>query len=126
MSPSPRSQARPQAGGRVDVGVLRELVGDDDGAVRELLAGYLESARSLAGEFDVARDAQDHRALSSLAHRLKSSSRSVGALELGDLCAQLESACRAGVREPIERLNRAVELAIVEVTAEIDRLLAPA
>ena len=126
VSPSPRSQARPQAGGRVDVGVLRELVGDDDGAVRELLAGYLESARSLAGEFDVARDAQDHRALSSLAHRLKSSSRSVGALELGDLCAQLESACRAGVREPIERLNRAVELAIVEVTAEIDRLLAPA
>ena len=35
-------------------------------------------------------------ATAGVAHRLKSASRSVGALQLGELCAELEDHCRKG------------------------------
>ena len=44
--------------------------------------------------------------IAAIAHRLKASSRSVGAATLGDLCAELENACLAGTRESVvQRLS---------------------
>ena len=40
--------------------------------------------------------AADWAATAGVAHRLKSASRSVGALQLGELCAELEDHCRKG------------------------------
>ena len=80
----------------VDVSVLTRLLGDDQGTLRRLLAIYLSSLRSADEELRAAFAANDVRAIGNIAHRLKSASRSVGALALGDLCAEMENACRAG------------------------------
>ncbi|WP_265945771.1 ATP-binding protein [Dechloromonas sp. A34] len=89
--------AKPAAGKRlVDVSVLTALVGDDKANLRRLLGIYLTSIRSACEELLPALATNDARGIGGIAHRLKASSRSVGALELGDLCAELENACRAG------------------------------
>ncbi|HXE38450.1 MAG TPA: Hpt domain-containing protein, partial [Azonexus sp.] len=95
-SPVP-AVAKPAAGNRlVDVSVLTALVGNDQANVRRLLGIYLTSVRSACEELLPALTTNDVRVIGAIAHRLKASSRSVGALELGDLCAELENVCRAG------------------------------
>ena len=71
----------------VDVSVLKGLVGDDPQTVQELLFDYRASAQRSGSELRRAHAANDVRQLGAIAHQLKSSSRSVGALTLGDLCA---------------------------------------
>nr|WP_323134656.1 PAS domain S-box protein [Aromatoleum toluclasticum] len=78
----------------LDVSVLGGLVGDDPVVIREFLGDYLASAGSLAAETRAAFAARDSGAVAAAAHKLKSSSRAVGALALGDLCNRIERAVR--------------------------------
>jgi two-component system sensor histidine kinase/response regulator len=112
------------ASAAIDVSVLKSLVGDDMDTVREFLAEFLHSARSQAAEIIASCEANDTDSVGAIAHKLKASSRSVGALALGDLCAELEDASRAGRRAEIaERRERfesamnAVDRCIVETLA---------
>jgi HPt (histidine-containing phosphotransfer) domain-containing protein len=61
-----------------------------------LLDDYLASARPQVDDLRAAVAAGDSTRAAGIAHKLKSSSRSVGALPLGDMCAELESAGKAG------------------------------
>jgi two-component system sensor histidine kinase/response regulator len=122
IAPSPATAPRADI---VDVSVLKSLVGDDDATVREFLAEFLSAARAQAAEILACCAAEDHRGLGSVAHKLKASSRSVGALALGDLCAELENASRAGSRTEINahclrfaQAMRAVDARVVEQLAE--------
>jgi HPt (histidine-containing phosphotransfer) domain-containing protein len=54
-----------------------------------------------------------------LAHKLKSSSRSVGAMRLGGLCEALEHAGRSGDDTRCNALTEAVQSAFAEVDALI-------
>ncbi len=80
----------------MDVEVLKDMVGDDTALVRELLADYLEAAKAYVAQLREAFAAGDTRRMADITHKLKSSSRSVGAMVMGDLCAELESASRIG------------------------------
>ena len=71
-----------------------------------------------------ARGADDIRQIGAIAHKLKSSSRSIGALTLGDLCAELENACRTGTREEVSRGIVQFEAALRDVDAQIASVLA--
>ena len=119
--------SRPQAvatdsGVAVDVSVLKSLVGDDAGTVHEFLAEYLNTARAQAAEIVAGCDAECNSRVGAVAHKLKASSRAVGALALGDLCAELENASRAGGRSEMsvhrarfEHAMRDVEACIVDI-----------
>lgn len=107
----------------VDVSVLKALVGDDSDAVLGVLSDYLDSARKSGAELRAAFSVGDAGHIATLAHRLKSSSRSVGALALGDLCAELENAGRSGDRAAIKRYFRLCEEVLASVEAEIAVLL---
>ena len=79
-----------------DVRVLREISGDEPQAMVELVECFDEVAIGIrAGLLQAAADADAGQA-AMLAHSLKSSSRALGALELGDLCALLEADCGSG------------------------------
>ena len=88
----------PQGGGNapVDVNVLKALVGDDEEIIRDFLHDFRISAAKIAAELRTACAAGQAAAAGALAHKLKSSSRSVGALALGELCAAMEQAGKAG------------------------------
>ncbi|MFZ5512163.1 MAG: PAS domain S-box protein [Pseudomonadota bacterium] len=122
-------QEEDAAGGRaaetvVDVTVLKGLVGDDMHIVWEFLRDYLASARRLAAELGAAFAAGDARQVGAIAHKLKSSSRSVGALGLGDLCAELEKAGRFGDQVALERGVPRFAAVLAQVVAAIETILA--
>lgn len=108
----------------VDIDVLKALVGDDQETVRELLADYRTSAGRLADDIRHAHDSRDVRQIASIAHTLKGSSRSIGALALGDVCAELENACRADAWEGVSQSTLKFEAELVDVNACVDQLLA--
>ena len=80
----------------VEVNVLKAIVGDDEVMIAEFLHEFRLSAEKIAGELRIAYAAKQAENAGALAHKLKSSSRSVGALALGELCAQIEQAGKNG------------------------------
>ncbi len=76
----------------VDIHVLEELVGDDPVTIDEMLQDYQASVAKAAAELREAYQSGRYPSVGSIAHKLKSSSRSVGALALGELCADMEVA----------------------------------
>jgi two-component system sensor histidine kinase/response regulator len=82
--------------GPVDVRVLEALVGDDPAVISEFLQDFRASSVKIATELRAAYQAGQTAVVAAAAHKLKSSARSVGALALGELCAQMEQAGKAG------------------------------
>jgi PAS domain S-box-containing protein len=80
----------------VDVKVLKTLVGDDKTIIAEFLHDFRISAGRIAAELRTAYTRGDTMATGAAAHKLKSSARSVGAMALGEVCAEMELAGKAG------------------------------
>ncbi|MEJ1959709.1 MAG: PAS domain S-box protein [Nitrosomonadales bacterium] len=80
----------------VDISVLKALVGDDDATIREFLHYFRLSATKITIELRAACAAGQTATAGALAHKLKSSARSVGALALGERCAAMEQAGMVG------------------------------
>ena len=91
----------------------------------QLLRTYREQAPQQFAAMHAALAAGDIAALGGVAHSLKSASYSVGAKRIGDICAALETAARAG--DGSEAPQRLVLLAEAweRVQPEMDALLPP-
>ena len=76
----------------LDVGVLEALVGGDRAIIEEFLQNFHSSARTIARELLDAHESGRTTLAAALAHKLKSSARAVGAMALGDICAEIEQA----------------------------------
>jgi len=76
----------------LDVSVLEGLVGSEPAVIAELLRDFRTSARESTVEMRAACEGREPLAVQAVAHRLKSSARSVGALALGELCVKMEDA----------------------------------
>jgi HPt (histidine-containing phosphotransfer) domain-containing protein len=81
--------------GAIDPSALKDVFGDDNETFKEILNGFLEPAESDVGEIEAAFADRSADGVAKAAHKLKSSSRSVGANELADLCLTLEEAGNA-------------------------------
>ncbi|OZA30035.1 MAG: histidine kinase, partial [Hydrogenophilales bacterium 17-61-9] len=99
----------------VDVNVLKALIGDDEALIREFLHDFCISAAKIAVELRAACAAGQIMAAGTAAHKLKSSARSVGALALGELCAGMEKAGKAGDTEALAVLLPRFELELADV-----------
>ncbi|MDE2121127.1 MAG: CHASE domain-containing protein, partial [Betaproteobacteria bacterium] len=84
----------------LEVARLHRLVGDDPAVVDSLLRQYAEELRDSLESLQAAALDADVARLGELAHRLKSSSRTVGAEELGQACEQLEGRAREHTGAP--------------------------
>ena len=80
----------------VDVSTLEALIGTDPQVIKEMLQQFRVSAARLSADLAEACAAQRAADAAAIAHKLKSSARSVGALKLGDLCSNIEIAGHAG------------------------------
>ena len=124
LPPLPEAPTQPGRGGPpVDVTILHDMVGDDPETVSGLLTDYLESLRHLTQELHSVYKNNDIRQIFAITHKLKSSSRLVGALFLGDLCANIEHAAKAEDRHAIDEIMPQYEAAVTAVEAEINNLL---
>lgn len=85
----------------LDLSVLEALFGDDPELRLSLLDEFVISTHSYLQEFEAAADIV---AVGAVAHKLKSSARTVGANRLADLCTGLESGARTGQQARVEAL----------------------
>ena len=95
---------------------LERLVGGDLETQRGLMEDYLDLADDEYSATEQAMAAGDAPAVAASTHKLKSSSRSVGAMALGDLCAQIEALAMANDVEALRGL--APRLASARASAE--------
>jgi PAS domain S-box-containing protein len=107
----------------LDVAVLQRLVGDDPAILHDFLSEYAHAAAQAVAELRTAAAAQDHAQIAATAHKLKSSSRSVGALPLGDLCAELENAGKRNDGPAVAHGMAHFETLFAEVEEELAPLL---
>jgi signal transduction histidine kinase/CheY-like chemotaxis protein/HPt (histidine-containing phosphotransfer) domain-containing protein len=100
----------------VDLRVLEALVGNDPELIREFAQDFKASATRLAAELVVACRAPHPAEAAAIAHKLKSSARSMGALGLGEVCASIENAGHAGDTQGLRTLVRSFEseMAVVQ------------
>ncbi len=78
----------------VDIDVLKALIGDDQAVIDEFLQDFRLDARKIAKQLQIAAAGGRFDEVKAAAHKLKSSARSVGALTLGEWCAQIEIAAK--------------------------------
>jgi two-component system, sensor histidine kinase and response regulator len=108
----------------VQVSVLEALVGTDPDLIRDFLQEFAASAARLAAELAEACGKQQSKDAAGIAHKLKSSARSVGALRLGELCAAIEVAGTAGDSMLLTELFPEFESEMIEVESYLRSLRA--
>ncbi len=97
---------------------LRELdPGERNGLLQRVLRTYTQSLERMLVQWREARAAADANAMRVIAHTLKSSSASVGALELSALCTDVEARLR-------DQRLQGVEAQFDAVAVEAQRILA--
>ena len=70
---------------------LRELLGDDEDAIRAVLEIFSVSSKKIYDDIAKAATLPDHDALQQSAHKFKSAAYSIGATALGNACQALEA-----------------------------------
>lgn len=102
---SEKTQKTPETNKKViDTSVLIELIGDDPEVLLEIYQEYLEPTYETLEELKTCFENGDFEGVGQSAHKLKSSSRSIGANDLADLCVELEVAGKEGDLETIKNL----------------------
>ena len=109
-------------GSPVDPQALKSVFGDDEETFREILGDFVDPATANVKEITDAVEAGDAAGVGSAAHKLKSSSRSVGAIQLGELCEQLEIAGKSGDADTIADLAPSIPAVLAEVIDYIKAL----
>lgn len=106
----------------VDVHILEGFVGNDPEIIKDMLHDYRISATQIAAELRAALRNNQLTTVGLIAHKLKSSSRSVGALKLGDICAEMEQAGKSNDRESLDSLIIQFDKALKAVETYLDAL----
>lgn len=100
--------------GPVDRSVLAVIAGDDSTAVREILADFGQATESDFAELEQAVAQEEADAVRRAAHRIKGSSRMVGARKLSEISEQLEQAAVAAdwevVHSGLNELEKELEV----------------
>ena len=104
----------------VNLGVLQEAVGDNPAVHRRLLNAYDRSLPQALDDIQIAFAWRNHELLSEYAHKLKSSSRSVGAVQIAKVCGGIELACPEKQWKNLESLMARLKQSAVQVEAFID------
>lgn len=106
----------------LDLTVLASMFGDDEVLRMDILREFKASALPYMEELNQALAASHADGVKSLAHKLKSSSRTVGASPLADICEALEETAPTQNWSRIGELEVQLRDALQDVIDCIDRL----
>ena len=108
----------------LDIGILAGFVGDDPAELEEFLRIFLTSTAKAGAELRAAHGARRADAIRGVSHRMKSSARTVGAVELAELCATLEDAGQRACWDAIDRAMTGLDPLLDAVDESANRWLA--
>ena len=97
----------------LDLAQLNEVTSGDASFERELLTDFVDSTRQDETDLRAAVARGDHAAARRCAHRIQGASCVIGAMELVDACAAIQSSAMAGssteTEIPLPAFDRALE-----------------
>jgi histidine phosphotransfer protein HptB len=103
---------------------LRELDPDGrHGVLTRVLSTFESSLIRMLGQLSEAGERSDAAAVAALAHTMKSSSASVGALALSELCASAERSLRAGAVQDLPALVHGLAVEVEQALAAVRAML---
>jgi CheY-like chemotaxis protein len=124
---TPVPAARPELDSVLDASALDRLRELDPKGDNQLLARVIKafesSAARLLPQLHEAQRAGDHGGVRHVAHTLKSSSASIGAVKLSQLCAEIESMIRNSQVEKLDDRIAAMSVEVEIVLKALTRLL---
>jgi HPt (histidine-containing phosphotransfer) domain-containing protein len=96
----------------LDESVLHELFGSDSELHGHILSEFEDSLSGYCSEFESAWRAQSAEAMKGVAHKLKSSALTVGAVQLAGVCDQLEMAGKGQAWTQVELIYPQLQPAV--------------
>jgi HPt (histidine-containing phosphotransfer) domain-containing protein len=106
----------------LDLSLLESMFGDDAELRQAILDEFANSATPYLCELDQALAEKSAEGVKTLAHKLKSSSRTVGAGNLADICEVLEAAAPNQDWQELNRLSETLREALDQVIVFIRSL----
>jgi two-component system, sensor histidine kinase and response regulator len=106
----------------VNVDMLKALIGDDPVMIGEFLQDFRLDTQKIAEQIKTASGSGRFEEVKAAAHKLKSSARSVGALALGDWCAQMEAAAKDCDAKILATLLPRFEVELADVETCIEKI----
>jgi HPt (histidine-containing phosphotransfer) domain-containing protein len=94
---------------------IRELSGDSPELLKQVVQAYLDSMPPLLSQLNAGFSSSDLNSIRHAAHTMKSSSASLGAIDLSQMCAKLEAAARAGAIPADAPSAKTIEAEFAEV-----------
>jgi len=98
----------------LDTAVLARLIGDEPTLINKFLLDFRDSAVKSLAQMRTAHAASEWEVIRGEAHRLKSSSRAIGAENLGECCEQVELASDSAIGEKYKEFDAALNDVFVE------------
>lgn len=99
----------------LDLSVLTAMVGDDPVFHQQLVTDFIADAEEIVQQIHGAYGKGDINEMGGLGHKLKSSAMIVGAHQLAELCAKLETRGHSGELDGIEGLLRELDACMTAV-----------
>lgn len=93
--------------------------------VERVMKAFATSSARLGLQFTEARARGDMAGIRHVAHTLKSSSASIGALALARICAEIENSIRAGIDDGLPAQLDAMDRELVAVLQAVTPMLSP-
>jgi len=88
----------------IDLSVIKGLIGDDEEVIKMFFIKFVDSVPGDMQEIKSALDADGYGLVKSLAHRLKSSAKAIGAEDFATLCQGLEDKSDLNKKEDLQSL----------------------
>lgn len=101
---------------------LQQLVGGDHSDLADLIEAFLEEAPGLIQAMQEAVRIGDKATIRRAAHSLKSNARDMGAIELADICARIETISAQGGMPPPDDVADAESL-LTLATGELELVM---
>jgi len=105
----------------IDPSMLKQLVGDNVESHKSLLTSFLNSSPEIIEAMEHASQEQDAEEITRLAHKLKSSARSMGANEMTFTCQMLETAGKEQDMKEIQELSPTLRGLLADVKSYVER-----
>ena len=103
----------------LDLAYLNTTFGGDAGTIKEILCAYVGPSSAIVAALEAAFARRDAAEVGHSAHKLKSSSRVIGATALAKLCEELEIAGKSGDWNGVERGIPALKGLFTDVVGHI-------
>ncbi len=109
----------------IDLNVLAKLVGNSPEKIGKFAKKFVDSAKASLLEIQDLQQADNLLGLCAVGHRLKSSARTVGALQFGEYCHQLEGLKEQGKMSDAAPIIQHLHQLFQQIEDEVNAFLAP-